>query len=329
MAFLPWCQPAFDHLRHLREQNRFGHAWLIGGPPGVGKLHFVQELARWLFCSTPTAQGACGECQDCHLFDVGSHPDWLLLQPEKKQITVGQVRELIEFAQGTSQRGMQVLVIAPAEAMNLNAANAVLKILEEPPPNTVLLLVSHQTTQLLATLRSRCQQLPIPLPSTAQALAWLQHQGISGVERLLTKAKGAPLKALSLASDDVLVAQDMVLAQLVALMGSTTKPIQAAKMCEKFSVQTSIEFMLSLCQELLRALQTGAAPTSEVEPLLDQLRARGAQHALISLLHDYQVQVQAAYKVALAPNNANALLMLEALFGSWVKMRERVRRSHQ
>src|SRR5690606_2985727 len=104
MAFLPWCEPPFQHLRQLQEQDRLGHAWLISGPAGIGKLHFVQELARWLFCSAPTAQGACGECQDCHLFEVGSHPDWLLLQPEKKTITVGQIRELIDFAQNTSQR---------------------------------------------------------------------------------------------------------------------------------------------------------------------------------------------------------------------------------
>jgi DNA polymerase-3 subunit delta' len=327
MAFLPWCEAPFARLRQLREQGRLGHAWLIAGPVGVGKLQFVQELARWLYCAAPMPQGACGACQDCHLFDVGTHPDWRLLQPEKKQLTVGQVRELIDFAQVTSQRGTKVLVLAPAEAMNINAANALLKILEEPPPDTMLFLVSHQSAQLLATLRSRCQQLNFKLPEREQALAWLRAQGAAEPERLLAKAKGAPLKALELTAGDTLAAQDTVLAQLQALLNGATTPIQAAKTCEKFAVQTSIEYLLSTCQALLRSVQTGFAPEAETAPLLERLRGLGSTATLPPLLHSYQQQVQAAYKVALAPNNANALLMLEALFGGWVKLRERLRRT--
>jgi DNA polymerase-3 subunit delta' len=327
MAFLPWCEAPFARLRQLREQGRLGHAWLVAGPAGVGKLQFVHELARWLYCSAPTPQGACGECQDCHLFDVGTHPDWLLLQPEKKQLTVGQIRELIDFAHVTSQRGTKVLVLAPAEAMNINAANALLKILEEPPPATLLLLVSHQSAQLLPTLRSRCQQLNVNLPDPVQALAWLRAQGVTDPERLLTKAKGAPLKARELAENDTLATQDTVLEQLQALLAGTATPIQAAKTCEKFVVQASIEYLLSTCQALLRTVQTGLPVDPELAQLLEKLRNLGSAAALPPLLHGYQQQVQAAYEVALAPNNANALLMLEALFGGWVKLRERLRKT--
>lgn len=329
MALLPWCEAPSQRLRQLREQGRLGHAWLVAGPQGVGKLQFVQDVARWMFCSQPTSHGACGECQDCHLFDVGTHPDWLLLQPEKKQITVGQVRELIDFAHNTSQRGAKVLVIAPAEAMNVNAANALLKILEEPPPETLLVLVSHQSGQLLATLRSRCQQLQLTLPERAQALLWLREQGAEEAERLLDKAKGAPLKALDLAHNDVLATQDTMLAQLQALLDGKLTAIQAAKTCEKFAVQTSIEYLLSCCHDLLRALQAGLQPSEELRPLLNRLNQIGTAPALLPALHAYQQQVQAAYKVAVAPNNANALLMLEALFGGWLKLRERLRRSRQ
>ncbi|MDR2212475.1 MAG: DNA polymerase III subunit delta' [Pseudomonadales bacterium] len=327
MALLPWHQEPLTRLHQLREQGRLSHAWLIDGPAGAGKLAFSKEVARWLFCAAPTQQGACGRCQDCHLFEVGSHPDWLLLEPEKKLLKVDQVRELIDFAQLSNQRGSKVLVLAPAEAMNLNAANALLKILEEPPPDTLLLLVSQHSAQLLPTLRSRCQRLSLSLPEPDAALRWLREQGVKDAEKLLAHAQGAPLKALAMAEDDTLAAQDAMLAQLDALLANSLTAVQAAKACEKFPLQTSIEYLLSICQALLRAVQAELTPPAEFAPLWERLRQSGAAATLPLLLHAYQQQAQAAYKVAQAPNNANALLMLEALFGDWVRLRERLRRA--
>ncbi|HWK52883.1 MAG TPA: hypothetical protein VNR18_00800, partial [Hyphomicrobiales bacterium] len=259
----------------------------------------------------------------------GTHPDWLLLEPEKRQITVGQIRELIEFAHNTSQRGTKVLVLHPAEAMNLNAANAVLKILEEPPPGTVLILVSHHSGQLLATLRSRCQQLEVALPSNEQALAWLQQMGASDAQRLLHKARGAPLRALALRDNDTLACQDAMAAQLLALLLGEVSPIAAAKNCEKFAIQTSIEFLLEACRDLAATAQ-GAAPLrdEDLRPLYAQLLQGAASTARLPLLlHAFQRQVLEAYKVVLAPNNANPLLILEALFGAWVRLREKLRKT--
>src|SRR5688572_26938007 len=156
-SLLPWQQAQFNRLHALWSNARLAHAWLLTGLPGVGKLSFALHLTRHLLCRQATAQGPCGNCQDCHLFSVGSHPDWLLLQPETRQLKIEQIRDAIGFAQNTSQRGgAKVIVLEPAEAMNLNAANALLKILEEPPAGTFLLLISGQPGLLLPTLRSRC-----------------------------------------------------------------------------------------------------------------------------------------------------------------------------
>jgi len=327
MLLLPWHQAAFQDFSRQYQQARLGHAWLISGMPGIGKLQFCQYLGKWLFCRHRTDAGPCNECQDCHWFDVGTHPDWQLLLPEKKTITVGQIRELIGFAQNTSQRGTKVLVINPAEGMNLNAANALLKILEEPPEDTFLMLISHQPGQLLATLRSRCQHLKLSLPGQEEAAAWLVEQGAREPTRLLLKAQGAPLRALALMENDVLVEQEVVLAQLEAILRGDIAPVQAAKKCEKFSIQTSIEYLLDACQELLSTLQSGKAlDDEELQPLLGTLQSLNVtgkstgqgNNDLVSRLHTFYQQLMSTYKVVMAPNNANALLILEGVFGGWM-----------
>jgi DNA polymerase-3 subunit delta' len=110
------------------------------------------------------------------LLKAGSHPDNFVLEPEEadKPIKVDQVRELVAFVVQTAQLGgRKVVLIEPVEAMNVNASNALLKSLEEPSGDTVLLLVSHQPSRLLPTIKSRCQQVACPQPSLAQSQAWL------------------------------------------------------------------------------------------------------------------------------------------------------------
>ena len=115
-------------------------------------------------------------------------------------IVVDKIRALTGWAQLTSHRGgAKVGIIDPAERMNAAAANALLKTLEEPPPGTFLLLVSHQPGRLAATIRSRCQVVAAPQPSTAEGAAWLARQGIRDADGVLAQAGGAPLAAVALA----------------------------------------------------------------------------------------------------------------------------------
>ena len=212
MSFYSWHKPAFDEL--VRRADRLPHALLIRGASGIGKRAFATALARGLLCEKPLSTlVACGHCVACHWFDEGSHPDFRLLQPEadqevgeeessetdkkkKKDISVAQIRQLPHFINSSSHRsGPKIIIIQPAEAMNVNAANALLKNLEEPPENTFFLLVTHRPQMLAATIRSRCQQIPLPMPTKEESLSWLEGVGVKNVAVALAQAGGAPLLA--------------------------------------------------------------------------------------------------------------------------------------
>jgi DNA polymerase-3 subunit delta' len=339
-SLLPWHEGVFAQLRSLHETGRLGHAWLVTGLAGTGKLALANSFAQYLFCSAPQGGKACGTCADCLLFavearsdvhtDLRGHPDLRVVQPEKALIKVEQVRDTIDFAQNTSQRGgMRVLIFEPAEAMNSNAANALLKLLEEPPQQTLLLLISHQPGLLLATIRSRCQVLRCALPPTDMAARWLENQGMAGDAKLaLLRAGGAPLRALAENEAGTHTQRMQVLDCLQGLSAGTLQPVEAAKKCEKFDIEASIDYQLACAADLsafaqgARALRDAALGT-----LAEQLRLATQPVAFPRLLHRLYGELQEARRVATASNNANQLLILEALFGRWLQLGQHSRKS--
>jgi len=208
-----WHKSEFDSL--LKRKDRLPHALLLRGVHGIGKLAFAEALARALLCENPGADRvACGRCTACRWMGQGGHPDFRRLEPdslaepkdgeqgaEKKekasvQIPVEQVRGIADFINISSHRGgVKVVLIHPAEALNANAANALLKNLEEPPPGTYFLLVAHRWHQLLPTIKSRCQHIALPRPSAKAARDWLKEQGVGNPDLALAQAGGAPLLA--------------------------------------------------------------------------------------------------------------------------------------
>jgi DNA polymerase-3 subunit delta' len=219
---------------------------------------------------------------------------------------------------------MKVLLFAPAEAMNLNAANALLKLLEEPPKQTLLLLVSHQPGLLLATLKSRCLHLRCPLPSLPLAKKWMEQQGFTGqAEVALQLTGGAPLRAMTLADPGTVTARMTLLESLQSILDKTVTPIAAAKKCEKLGIAVCIEYLMLGVADLLAACQSGknlADPSWQ--PLAKQLKLHEMAAILSLRLHEtYNILVEAR-KVALASNNANPQLMLESLFVHWSLLTE-------
>ncbi len=216
----PWQTSLFARFSSRRQA--LPHALLLHGGRGLGKTDFALTLAQSLLCEAPQdSGGACGQCAACRWFDTGNHPDfrWVSLQEEappeddtasegksKKaatQITVDAVRALSGFmTTSTHRQGMRIVLIAPADALNVNAANALLKPLEEPLPDTLILLVSDEPGRLAATIRSRCQNVRFDLPSAAEAQAWLAQQGIEETSLFLALAGGAPLEAKRLAAEN-------------------------------------------------------------------------------------------------------------------------------
>lgn len=219
-----WQNSAWERLESQAE--RLHHALLIHGPAGIGKFALAERFAQRLLCEAGgAARKPCGTCDGCRWFDASTHPDFRLLEPEalarrltaeddtdgptpataktakpSQEIKVDQVRELDQFLSLRSHRGRRrVVLVHPAETMNANAANALLKALEEPQPGAHFILVSHRPARLLPTIRSRCAAVPMGLPDPLLARAWLKEQGVPEAEGWLAFAGGAPLQALAYA----------------------------------------------------------------------------------------------------------------------------------
>ena len=224
---LPWLA---GPLHEVLASHR-GHALLVQGSDGVGVLPFALTLAQAWLCeaeTAPQAHGPCGRCGSCRLVQSHLHPDLQVLMPEllrrqhdwlrvddkesedskkkpSKQIRVPEVRSVIDWVYKTSARGRgKVVLLHPAEALNLQAANALLKTLEEPPPGTRLILSCADPALLLPTVRSRCQHLRLATPPAAEATAWLQAQGVAEAEVLLAASSGRPLDAFGMAKAGVM-----------------------------------------------------------------------------------------------------------------------------
>jgi DNA polymerase-3 subunit delta' len=200
---------------------------LLHGGRGIGKRHLATAFAQLLLCESPRAAQACGTCASCQLIAADNHPDFRWLMPAadmparadeeddgeeavdaldagtvggkskklpSREIVIDQVRRLADFLGVSSHRGgRRVVLLAPAEALNGPAANALLKMLEEPPPGAVFLAVSDQIDAVLPTIRSRCVLVRVAGPPWAEALRWLRDQGIEEAEARLAEAGGAPM----------------------------------------------------------------------------------------------------------------------------------------
>lgn len=211
----PWLAAPWQRL--LATRARPAQALLLAGPRGVGKGELARAWAGALLCEAPQPDGAaCGRCPACHWFATGAHPDFRLVTLQEKTgkegetrmataIEVDQAREAVDFVQlSTYRAGFRVVLVDPADSLNLAAANALLKVLEEPPLNTVFVLVSDQPRRLLPTIRSRCTRLDIGLPPFEAAVQWLAGQQVEDATTLLGLSGGAPLDALNWAEAAVL-----------------------------------------------------------------------------------------------------------------------------
>lgn len=203
---LPWHQSAWRQFEQAIAAQTLPHAWLIHGPQGVGKFHLARQFAQLLLCESPGAKAACDVCRSCKQWHLATHPDYFQLSPEedKKIINVDGVRRLGEFIYTTRHyAARKVALIHPVQDLNVNAANALLKTLEEPPAATVLILVGTQISRLPATVQSRCRQLPIARPASRVALDWLRQKTTNqATESILGIVLGAPLTALQMLQDE-------------------------------------------------------------------------------------------------------------------------------
>lgn len=230
---LPWFDEDRKQLANV--QARGTHAVLLFGPRGMGKKSLALDLAADLLCEARAVGRACGTCAGCALLRADNHPDLRVVVPqslaqwrtrgaseddeaaanqtaadsadpdkrESREIAIEQVRQLGPFLSVTAHRGgLKVVVLAPADALGSAAANAALKILEEPPPGTFFILCTDAIDEVLPTIRSRCMLYRVSAAPAQLAAQWLSEQGLKDAEQCLAGSGGAPLEALAEANDE-------------------------------------------------------------------------------------------------------------------------------
>lgn len=328
----PWHEEPWQRWIGLR--SRLPHAILLKGAQGTGKFDFAMNLAQSLLCEKPLADGlACQNCPSCHWFLQETHPDFRLLQPDdladseddegseskrkkpSSQISVDQIRTLADFS-GLSahQGGHRVVLIHPAEAMNPNAANALLKTLEEPSGRMLIILVSHKPQKLLPTILSRCLTLAMPLPTAEVSSEWLEQQGISNASVALAQTGFAPLIAAHLVEEGNDSEEYGHFLQEI-MEPATFDPMALAEYLQKTKPAKVINWLLQWCYDLGSIKLTGRVRYNL--ELIDKLKHLSGNANVFSLIR-YQKELLIASREALHPLNAR--LQFESLLLSYRQM---------
>lgn len=318
-GLLPWHRKPWDLLLARRRSGTLPHALLLRGRAGLGKNRFAQLLAQSLLCEQAAADGMpCGTCRGCRLFRAGSHPDMLTIAPAEagKAILIDQIRELCAFVALKSQRtGYQIAVISPAERMNISAVNSLLKTLEEPSEQTLLILVSARPSLLPATIRSRCQQVRFDEPPPEMALAWLAPQtGEQDPQLLLSLAGGAPLHALELLETGAVQGRMNRFDDLLQVARGEADPVAVAGAWAAHGARECLSWVGTWVIDMIRLKSAGAAAVVANRDLQERLQWLGERLDLKTLYGHLDRVLEAS---RLVDGQLNQQLLLEDLLTTW------------
>ena len=318
--FYPWQLEQRDRLIDQRAGGKLPHALLLSGPAFLGKRDFAVALGHLFLCTSPEDAAPCGECAGCRLVNAGTHPDFRIIEPEdSRQILIDQIRDLIDWVSQTSQRGgLKVVIIHPAEKMNINAANALLKCLEEPSNQTLLMLVSDLPGRLLPTIRSRCQAVNFTMPRRESALAWLrEHQpGSADPELLLGIASGAPLAVQRRYDEDFLTRRKAVARALEHLSGGKNPLELAGGLVKQKTAQEdaslAVEILYNLVTDALRYALSGDENLIKNKDLVKTVKTLSGAMGVAGLIPAIDV-VTRERQVLASTSNPNPQLLMEGL----------------
>lgn len=320
----PWQESHWSDLIKRLNSGRLPHALLLSSPSGCGKRDFSLAFAAKLLCLEAGSQ-PCGHCKSCLLNREESHPDLVVIEPEQtgKTIKVDQIRALNGFIGSTAQQGgYRVVIINPAEQMNANAANALLKALEEPGKQTLFMLVTHAYGQLVPTIRSRCQQLNLGIPDAGLAHSWLQQEGHIEAERaelLLSITGGAPLQALNMSLDGSLEQRLQVIKGLERVLQGQSAPVEVAAEWKNVELNLFLDWFGSWIGDISRYALTGQnnrVLNRDAESLIENAVNRAQTRNLFDLadkIRDYRILLAAR-------TNPNKQLLLEDLLIQWSQL---------
>jgi len=325
----PWQQSQWQQIEQLIGSDRLPHALFLHGNQGLGKTDFAVSLANALLCKQPKADHqACGSCQACQLLAANTHPDLHYLKPvpaentkSKKpalNIRIDDIRALCNRLNQTSQYGgYRVAILEQADQLTLSAANSLLKTLEEPGRDVLIILTSARSHRLPVTIRSRCQLLRFTVPGETQSLQWLKDNlnGSSIAENQLQQALnyafGSPLAALRHLHE---AEQQQILAEAMIAGISGKSSLQYAATLAKFTKIQMLEGMLSWASDLTRLISCGpetAIVNDQYRSKLQMLAKKVNQQRL------FRFYDQLNFNVLHASIAVNEQLLWENLLLSW------------
>jgi DNA polymerase-3 subunit delta' len=305
-------------LMNAVSSGRVAHAYLFAGPEGVGKDTTAMAFARALLCSSTTGGDACGLCRECRQVSGGNHPDFYLVDPSGLSIKIEQVREIQRKAPYRPyQGGRKIFLIRQAEAMTAEAANCILKTLEEPPGDTVFILVSARPQVLLPTILSRCQVIyfkVMAVPDLIQGLVTLKGLPVEESRLYASLAGGSMGRALSYASGSLLADRDGVnaLAETLRKCG----PLEAMEMAEKVSDSKpkalfTLDTLACWYRDLMVFREAGDAGCLFNTDRADIIRMEAGRYDTTRILEIIEEIESTKRKIEI---NANTRLALETLF---------------
>jgi len=253
---LPWQQNQWHLLVQAHIQNNLPHALLLLGPMGLGKKLFAQAFTQYLLCEQSSQQQHfCGSCTSCRLLQAGHHPNVMMVTAtHADMIQVDEIRSLTEFMQRSAYLpGYRIVLIHPAQNMNLASANALLKSLEEPSENVLLILIADEIGRLPLTILSRCIKVNFSSPEPNQAVNWLGERmqfARQEIEVALKQSAGAPFAAVHWLQGSFPELRQQFMRHLLSV--DTNKDVTGI---EKW-LQISTEQLLSLWQQVVLDLLT-------------------------------------------------------------------------
>lgn len=316
----PWLDNAWNEFSERIAQNRVPHALLVTGQEGLGADALARAFGQLLLCTSPLENIACGKCRACQLQQSGSHPDILWVAPEEvgKQIKIDQIRKVTEFVSKTAQQGgRKLVVVTPTEAMNTNSSNALLKSLEEPAGDTVLILVTFQESQILPTIRSRCARVILTPPSFEVASAWLQENNHQAAVSLLGEAGGAPLKCVQWLNSDYVEQRQKALTCLEQLASLTRGPVSSVGQLGGIKAPVLMELMLNLVDSLITAKLAPDSDRAKQRTDSAQVLIEAMQRVSSKMLFRFRERL-CEQKLKLIRNaNLNETLFVEELLMDW------------
>jgi DNA polymerase-3 subunit delta' len=314
-------------LQRVMANDRLAHAYLFSGPDGVGKATVAREMAASLLCTESSTLDPCGNCPGCRQFGSGNHPDFLHIQPQGISIKIDQIRALKkQLVFSPFSGGMRVVLIEEAQTMRREAGNSLLKLLEEPPPENLFLLIASDSEPILPTIISRCQVLafsPLAEELAAEIIGRLEPELDYQQALMLAKlSAGCPGRALTMEAEDVLSLREQIVTGMLESQWSEARATEealflAGRMAE---LKSGLELVFDLLRlffkdVMLGQFQVGSVTNAVPDESKESILARERWN--LSELSDKMLAIDAA--AAALARNCNRGLVCDVLMLQLIK----------